>query len=76
MRYSLEEAVVDQPKEWALNGCSNLHEFGAQLIYLTRQPKRPYLQEEDMPVAFSHVSMPWQSLEHHEKQEGFHDLQL
>ena len=42
-----------------------------------RQLKKPHLQEKDMPVAFSHVALPLQSLEHHEKKkEVLHGCQL
>ena len=41
---------------WAVNSCSMLFKFkgitvGAQYFWLHPKPKRPYLQEEDMPVA-------------------------
>ena len=63
--------MVDQPK-LGIRQLSNLHELGAQLVYLTEKTKKKtYLQEEDMPVAFSHVALPSQSLEHQEKKGGF-----
>ena len=47
--------VVDQAT-WAVNSCSMLFKFkgitvGAQYFWFHPKPKRPYLQEEDMPVA-------------------------
>jgi hypothetical protein len=51
--------VVDQAT-WALNSCSDSDELSAQHVLPHQIPKRPYLQEEDMPVAFCrscHVSL-------------------
>jgi len=51
VRYALEGTVVGQPHEWALNSCSNSNEVGAQNGQPHQIPKKPYLQEKDMPVA-------------------------
>ena len=49
--------VRSRPK--ALNSCTSSNELDAQYVWPHQKPKRPHLQEKDMPVAFCrscHVS--------------------
>ena len=49
--YSLKGTVV-QSSHMGINSYASSNELGAQYVQPHQIPKRPYLQEEDMPVAF------------------------
>ena len=55
-RCSLGGTVVGQTDKWALNGCSSSNELGARYVQPHQKPRRPYLQEEDMPDASKYVN--------------------
>ena len=42
--------------KWALNSCSSSNELGARYVQPHQKPRRPYLQEEDMPDASKYVN--------------------